>query len=88
MSGGLTPCRQLRPSSRREHVNASRNHKLFMKACAAQLLSRKLKSFLAWLNGKVGGRGCAFVLRAGFKRDISPFVCRLVRELQQLAQLP
>ena len=23
MSGGLTPCRQLRPSSRREHVRAS-----------------------------------------------------------------
>ena len=24
MSGGLTPCRQLRPSSRREHVKASK----------------------------------------------------------------
>ena len=29
---GLKPCRQLRPSSRREHVNASNNHKLFIKA--------------------------------------------------------
>ena len=26
MSGGLTPCRQLRPSSRREHVSASNSH--------------------------------------------------------------
>ena len=26
MSGGLTPCRQLRPSSRREHVSASTSH--------------------------------------------------------------
>ena len=26
MSGGLTPCRQLRPSSRREHVKASKSH--------------------------------------------------------------
>ena len=24
--GGLTPCRQLRPSSRREHVSASNSH--------------------------------------------------------------
>ena len=45
--GGLSPCRQLRPSSRREHVNASSNHKLFIKACTAQLLSRNLKSLLA-----------------------------------------
>ena len=31
VGGGLTPCRQLGPSSRREHVNAlrKRNHKLF-----------------------------------------------------------
>ena len=31
VGGGLTPCRQLGPSSRREHVNALRkiNHKLF-----------------------------------------------------------
>ena len=26
MSGGLTPCRQLRPSSRREHVKASKSY--------------------------------------------------------------
>ena len=26
MSGGLTPCWQLRPSSRREHVSASNSH--------------------------------------------------------------
>ena len=26
MSGGLTPCRQLRPSSQREHVSASKSH--------------------------------------------------------------
>ena len=26
MSGGLTPCRQLRPSSQREHVSASNSH--------------------------------------------------------------
>ena len=26
MSGGLIPCRQLRPSSRREHVSASNSH--------------------------------------------------------------
>ena len=26
MSGGSTPCRQLRPSSRREHVKASKNY--------------------------------------------------------------
>ena len=26
MSGGLTPCQQLRPSSRREHVSASNSH--------------------------------------------------------------
>ena len=26
MGGGLTPCRQLRPSSRREHVSASNSH--------------------------------------------------------------
>ena len=26
MSGSLTPCRQLRPSSRREHVSASNSH--------------------------------------------------------------
>ena len=26
MSGGLTPCRQLRPSSRRELVSASNSH--------------------------------------------------------------
>ena len=44
---GLTLCRQLRPSSRQEHVNASSNHKLFIKACTAQLLSRNLKSLLA-----------------------------------------
>ena len=25
-NGGLTPCRQLRPSSRREHVSASNSH--------------------------------------------------------------
>ena len=48
VSGGLTPCRQLRSSSQREHVNASSNHKLFIKACTAQLLSRNLKSLLAW----------------------------------------
>ena len=41
MGGSLTPCRQLRPSPQREHVNASSNHKLFIKACTAQLLSRK-----------------------------------------------
>ena len=45
--GGLTPCRQLRPSSRREHVNASSNHRLFIKTRTAQLLSRNLKSLLA-----------------------------------------
>ena len=28
---GLTPCRYPRPSSRREHVNASSNHKLLHK---------------------------------------------------------
>ena len=26
VSGGFTPCRQLRPSSRREHVSASNSH--------------------------------------------------------------
>ena len=41
--GGFTPCRQLRPSSRREHVNASSNHKFFIKVCRAQLLSRNVK---------------------------------------------
>ena len=40
----LTPCQQLRPSSRQEHGNASSNHKLFIKVCTVQLLSRNLKS--------------------------------------------
>ena len=48
VSSGLTPCRQLRPSSRREHFNASGNQKLFVKACTAQVLSRNLKSLPAW----------------------------------------
>ena len=45
LSGGLTQCRELRlrPSSLREHVNASSNHKLFIKSGTAQLLSRKSK---------------------------------------------
>ena len=45
--GGLRPCRQLRPSSPREHVKGSSNHKLFIKACTVQLLSRNLTSLLA-----------------------------------------
>ena len=44
--GGLTPCRQLGPSSRREHVNSLSKHKLFIKTCTAQLVSRNLKSLL------------------------------------------
>ena len=32
MSGGLTPCRQLRPSSRREQVSASRVGRLSIAA--------------------------------------------------------
>ena len=35
MSGGLTPCRQLRPSSRREHVKASKS-------------SKSSKSYMEW----------------------------------------
>ena len=31
MSGGLTPSRQLRPSSRREHVSASNSHVMVKK---------------------------------------------------------
>ena len=31
MSGGLTPCRQLRPSSRREHVSAFNSHVMGIK---------------------------------------------------------
>ena len=48
VSGGLTPCRQLRPSSRREHVSASNSHVMgggphdqtlekLIKVCTAQL---------------------------------------------------
>ena len=58
MSGGLTPCQQLRPSSRRGHVNASNSQTLMIKknnkknsqtfkliiVCTAQLLSKTLKS--------------------------------------------
>ena len=40
---GLTPCQQPRTSSRQEYVNASSNHKLFIKACTAQLLAQHLK---------------------------------------------
>ena len=56
MSGGLTPRRQLWPSSRSEHVNASTNHKLFIKACTVQLLSKNLKSILAWQSLKGPGK--------------------------------
>ena len=56
MSGGLTPCRQLRPSSRRELVSASNNHVMekkkkthesqtlekLIKVCTAQPLMRGL----------------------------------------------
>ena len=41
MSGGLTPCLQLRSSSQQEHVNALRNHELFIKA-------RVLSGTLRW----------------------------------------
>ena len=57
MSGGLTPCRQLRPSSRRELVRASNSHVMagggghesqtlekLIKVYIAQLLSKTLKS--------------------------------------------
>ena len=56
-SGGLTPCRQLRPSSRREHVSTLNSHvngggthesqtlEKVVKACTPQLLSKTLKSF-------------------------------------------
>ena len=50
---GLTPCRQLRPSSRRELVSASNSHVIgneghtlekLIKVCTAQLPSKTLKS--------------------------------------------
>ena len=51
LSEGFTPCRQLRPSSRREHVKASKSQmgwgktiKRLIKVCTAQLLSKTLKS--------------------------------------------
>ena len=58
MSGGLTPCWQLRPSSRREHVSASNSHvmgggkaekkkKKLIKVYTAQLLSKNLRSPLS-----------------------------------------
>ena len=56
-ASGLTPCRQLRPSSRREHVRASNSQmgqgkktehiqtiKQLIKVCTAQLLLKTLKS--------------------------------------------
>ena len=57
MSGGLTPCRQLRPSSRRELVSASNSYVMeggekkleklekLIKVCTAQLLSKTLNHF-------------------------------------------
>ena len=50
---GLTPCRQPRPTSRREHVNVSSNYKLFIKACTAQQKKCKITSGLT-----VGKRCC------------------------------
>ena len=43
MSGGLTPCRQLRPSSRRELVSGSNSHGLlgFNASATARVISRQ-----------------------------------------------
>ena len=47
MSGGLTPCRQLRPSSRRELVSASNSHvmegkRYYLEPHASRVPKRKL----------------------------------------------
>ena len=43
MSGGLTPCRQLRPSSRREHVKASKSYGMEKKQKEKQTTHKSLK---------------------------------------------
>ena len=43
MSGGLTPCRQLRPSSRREHVKASKSYGMEEKQKEKQTTHKSLK---------------------------------------------
>ena len=53
MSGGLTPCRQLRPSSRREHVSASNSHVMGGTNHESQSHSEKLYSAAAFKNSEI-----------------------------------
>ena len=58
MSGGLTPCRQLRPSSRREHFSASNGHvmekknKEKKKKQESQIVEKLIKVYTAQLLSK------------------------------------
>ena len=54
VSGGLTPCRQLRPSSRREHVSASNSHVM---SCEG-LSKRKPKIIIGWVRRVSVPEGC------------------------------
>ena len=57
MSGGLTPCRQLGPSSRREHVNALNSETLIIKKIQQQsniqTTHKSLYSAAAFKNSKI-----------------------------------
>ena len=54
MSCGLTLCRQLRPSSRREHVSASNSHVITKKKKTreSQIVERLIKVYTAQLLSK------------------------------------
>ena len=76
MSGGLTPCRQLRPSSRREHVRAS-NSQIGLKKTKQKnpehIQSIRGKWGWGWWCGGGGvgvGRGVCVLLAAGKQLDL------------------
>ena len=67
MSGGLTPCRQLRPSSRR-HISASNSHVNNKKSTHESQTLKKLKSLYsaaAFKNSKI--TSCLTVLQRSCK---------------------
>ena len=84
VSGGLTPCRQRRPSSRREHVNASSNHTRGSRGLGA-------RAPLAVPRGAGGGHGPrpqalegapGQLVGANFKKKIRPRQISKVTSLQ------